>query len=100
MDNTLVTYAVGDRIGRAQKKTFKGHVGAGFACVPGFSPDGQFLASGDGDGTLWFWDWKTTRILKSFPKVHSGCAAGFSWHPLAPSRAASSGWDGLIHLWE
>ena len=99
-DNTLVTYAMGDRIGRALKKNFKGHVGAGYSCQPAFSPDGHFLGSGDGDGTLWFWDWRTCRILKSFHKAHEGGPApGFAWHPLEPSTCASSGWDGVVKLW-
>ena len=101
MDNTLVTYAMGDRIGRAVKKTFKGHVGSGYACQPVFSPDGHFVASGDGDGTLWYWDWRSTRVLKSFPRAHAGGpAVGLAWHPLNPSMVASSGWDGVIQLWE
>jgi len=101
MDNTLVTYAVGDRIGRALKKTFKGHIVSGYACQPAFSPDGQFLGSGDGDGALWFWQWGSTRIVKTLQKAHTnGPAAGFDWHPLEPSTCVSSGWDGVIQLWE
>jgi pre-mRNA-processing factor 17 len=101
MDNTVVTYAVGDRVGRALKKTFKGHVGSGFACQPVVSPDGQFVGSGDGDGTLWFWAWGSTRVLKRIPRAHTdGPAVGLAWHPLLPASCATSGWDGVIALWE
>ena len=99
-DNTLVTYAVGERSGRALKKSFKGHTASGYACQPCYSPDGQFLASGDGDGTLWFWQWSSCRVLKSIPRAHAnGPATGFDWHPLEPATAVSSGWDGVICLW-
>jgi hypothetical protein len=100
MDNTLVTYAVGDRVGRALKKTFKGHVGAGYACMPAFSPDGSLLATGDGDGSLFVYEWRSTRVVKSFPRAHTGAAVGLAWHPLAPSTLATSGLDGKIHIFE
>merc|ERR1712216_494041 len=48
-----------------RKKVFKGHSNAGYACQVGFSPDGRFVTSGDGDGKLFFWDWKTCRIFKT-----------------------------------
>jgi pre-mRNA-processing factor 17 len=99
-DNTLVTYAVGERSGRALKKNFKGHTASGYACQPTYSPDGQFLASGDGDGSLWFWQWASGRVLKSIPRAHAnGPATGLDWHPREPATMASSGWDGVICLW-
>jgi pre-mRNA-processing factor 17 len=101
MDNTLVVYACGDKVGRVVKKTFKGHVTAGFACQPAISPDGHFLASGDGEGTTWMWDWKTGRLLSKLVKAHEdGPAIGAAWHPLKPSWVATCGWDGLIKLWD
>jgi pre-mRNA-processing factor 17 len=100
MDNTIVAYALGDRIGRLTKKTFKGHITAGYACQPAFSPDGRFLASGDGDGRVWFWDWSTGRVLHKLSGVHEGGPAiGAAWHPLQPSMFATSGWDGVVCLW-
>ena len=46
------------------KKRFAGHNVAGFACQPNFSPDGQYVISGDSGGRLFFWEWKTCRILR------------------------------------
>lgn len=62
MDNTLVTYTCGDKVAQMKKKTFRGHNNSGYACQVGFSPNGQFVASGDGQGKLHFWDWKTTKV--------------------------------------
>jgi pre-mRNA-processing factor 17 len=34
-----------------------------------FSPDGQFLISGDSGGRAFIWEWKTCRIQKTL-KMH------------------------------
>jgi len=89
------------QVGINRKKTFRGHIAAGFACQPSFSPDGAWLASGDGEGGLWFWDWKSTKMIRKIPRAHdNGPAIGVAWHPLQPSWFASCGWDGLIKLWD
>jgi pre-mRNA-processing factor 17 len=103
MDNQLVTYwATAERgVSQNRKKTFRGHVVAGFACQPAFSPNGAILSSGDGEGGLWLWDWKSTKLLKKIPRAHEGgpCIA-VAWHPLQPSLVATAGWDNLIKLWD
>jgi pre-mRNA-processing factor 17 len=100
MDNSIVVFQMGDKVGRNQKKTFRGHVGSGYACQPAFSPDGRFLGSGDGDGNAWFWDWRTNRVLNKFKAHDNGPSVGMSWHPLQPSWVATCGWDGVIKLWD
>ena len=61
LDNQITTYSASDRFKLNRKKTFKGHVVAGYACEPGVSPDGNYVMSGDTDGRLWFWDWSRVR---------------------------------------
>jgi WD40 repeat protein len=100
MDNSLAVFSLGDRISRNIKKTFKGHIVAGYACQPAFSSDGRFLASGDGDGQAWFWDWRSHRVLNKFKAHEGGPSAGMDWHPLQPSWVVTAGWDGLVKLWD
>ena len=93
-------YSAGDRVALNRKKHFAGHVTAGYACQNSFSPDGRHLASGDGEGALWFWEWRTGRFEKKL-RVHSGGPCiGAVWHPLRPSTMATCGWDGVIALLE
>lgn len=63
-----------------RKKRFAGHTIAGYACEPQFSPDGRFLSSGDGQGNMVFWDWKTCRIVSRF-KAHNQVIISHAWLP-------------------
>jgi pre-mRNA-processing factor 17 len=85
MDNSVVVYSAGDRVSLNRKKHFTGHVTAGYACQLAFSPDGRHLASGDGEGQLWFWDWRTSRFEKKIRAHAGGPCIGAVWHPLRPS---------------
>jgi WD40 repeat protein len=100
MDNNVVVYSAGDRVALNRKKHFSGHVTAGYACQLAFSPDGRHLASGDGEGQLWFWDWRSGKFEKKLRAHAGGPAIGAVWHPLKPSTMATCGWDGLVQLWE
>lgn len=50
LDNQIVVYQAGDRFAQQRKKRFSGHSIAGYACDIAFSPNGKFIASGDGNG--------------------------------------------------
>lgn len=41
LDNQILTYSSMDKFRQINKKVFKGHVVAGYACQPNFSPDGR-----------------------------------------------------------
>jgi pre-mRNA-processing factor 17 len=99
MENQIHTYSALDKVRRNPKKTFKGHLVAGYACQPNMSPDGRYVISGDGEGKLFVWDWKTTKIVRSL-KAHDGVCIGTEWHPLEASKVVTCGWDGLIKLWD
>lgn len=101
MDNNVVVYSAGERVALNRKKAFAGHVTAGYACQLAFSPDGRHLASGDGEGQLWFWDWRSGRFAKKL-RAHSGAPLmGTVWHPLRPAVVATCGdTSGAIHMWE
>ena len=65
--------------------SLQGHTAAGYACQPNFSPDGRYVISGDGEGKLWFWDWKTCKAYRTI-KAHSSVCINAEWHPLETSK--------------
>ncbi|KAJ2556989.1 hypothetical protein GGH95_005256, partial [Coemansia sp. RSA 1836] len=99
MDNRIVVYSAGERIKPHKRKEFSGHLTAGFACQPSFSPDGKFLISGDSEGQVWCWDWQTTRVMTKW-KAHEKVTIATAWHPRESSRVATCSWDGTIKYWD
>ena len=99
MNNTIVVYQAGGDFKYQSNRKFLGHANAGYAIQPGFSPDGRFVTSGGSDGSLHFWDWKTSNLYRSM-KAHEGVCMDSVWHPIHPSKVFSCGWDGLVKLWE
>lgn len=98
LDNTILVYS-SDSLRQNRKKIFKGHTVSGYACEVGFSPDGRFVSSGDGEGNLLFWDWKTSRLLKRI-KAHKEVVISHAWLPHSTSRVVTGSWDGTIKLWD
>ncbi|CAA7258724.1 unnamed protein product [Cyclocybe aegerita] len=98
LDNQILVYST-DNFRQNRKKRFAGHSVAGYACQVGFSPDGKWISSGDGEGNVVFWDWKTGHI-KSRLKAHSKVVIAHEWLPHETSKVITASWDGLIKLWD
>ena len=98
LNNQIAVYKCMDTVVHHPRKRFNGHKVSGFVLQPVVSPDGEFVGSGDAEGNLWFWSWKTCKVLKKMP-AHKGANPGLAWHPVEKSFVASSGWDGVIKLW-
>lgn len=100
LDNTIVVFQSGGKFSLQRKKKFSGHVVSGYACEMAISPDGRFLTSGDGNGCLWFWDWKRHAILQKYRAHTNGPTICCVWHPLERSVVFTCGWDGTIKVWK
>lgn len=95
LDNQILIYST-DNFRQNRKKRFAGHSVAGYACQVGFSPDGKWISSGDGEGNVVFWDWKTGRI-KSRLKAHSKVVIAHEWLPHESVRMLHT-WSMNLHL--
>lgn len=99
MDNQIVVYGAMDRFRAHRRKRFVGHSVAGYACQVSFSPDGRYVSSGDSEGRVWFWDWKSCRVIKKM-RAHDNVCMGVEWHPRESSKVATCGWDNTIKYWD
>lgn len=68
-----------------------------------FSPDGKYIAAGDGRGQLKFWDWVSGQPARTLDH-HSQDGktqqiTDIAWSPVESSLVASSSLDGTIKLW-
>lgn len=99
MDNKIQAFACMNRFKLNTKKIFTGHMVAGYACLPDFSPDMSYLVSGDADGKVFIWDWKTTKLLCNF-QAHENVCISTLWHPHETSKVLTAGWDCNIKLWD
>lgn len=99
LDNQILVYNPNDRWRQVKKKRFAGHTCAGYPIGLSFSDDSQYVVSGDAEGKLWFWDYKTCKNFRTL-RAHSGVIMDVGWHPIEPSWVMSAGSDGLIKLWD
>lgn len=99
MDNKIQAFSCHNRFKLDNKKIFKGHMVAGYACVPDFSCDMSLVISGDADGKIYFWSWSSTKVITTI-KAHDSACISVMWHPHERQKLVSAGWDGLIKIWE
>lgn len=98
-DNKILCFDVkGGLVRLNKKKKFVGHMSAGHSVGVKVSPDGQFVASGDQDGRVFFWDWKSARVY-SVLQAHSKVCISIDWHPNENSTFLTASWDGTIRTW-
>lgn len=117
LDNKIVTWTARDKFRQMKKKEFKGHVNAGYACRMAFSPNGKFLASGDGQGKMYIWDWGSTKVYRKLQvrwracvracmredRTHSTHAICWSFFFRLPPRIPTQFWSGAcpwLHMWK
>lgn len=100
LDNKIVVFDVaGGKFRPKRKKVFTGHTIAGYACVPCFSPDMSYIVSGDGEGKVFIWDWKTGKLYSKF-RAHEAVVIATAWLPHESSKLVTCSWDGTVKLWD
>lgn len=71
----------------------------GFAVGCEFSPDGSIIVTGSSEGNVVFYNYQTSKTIRTLPSHGSACV-GVAYHPVLPSLLATCYWDGEIRVWE
>ncbi|XP_044292120.1 WD repeat-containing protein 25 [Varanus komodoensis] len=82
-----------------KRKRYEGHKVEGFAVGCEFSPDGMLLVTGSSDGKVFFYNYRTARIIHTL-SAHSQACVSATFHPVLPSVLATCDWDGVIKIWQ
>lgn len=98
-DNQILVYGANEKFRQNRKKSYRGHNNAGLGIDLDFSPDGQFLTSGDSGGYVCFWDWKTCKMYHKL-KASTQAITCVKWHPQETSKVVTAGMEGDIRLWD
>jgi pre-mRNA-processing factor 17 len=98
-DDAIMTYQLTPNKFVRQRRTLTGHETLGYACQPSFSPDTRFLASGDGRGRVWVWDWNSGNVVRKL-EGHDKVVVCVAWHPQDTNALVSCSWDSTIKLWQ
>lgn len=62
--------------------------------------DGHFIASGSSFGSLFFFDYHTSHIVKAMKVFDKAACLTAEYHPLRASTVAISSWSGKIAVLE
>ncbi|KEH19706.1 putative transcription factor WD40-like family [Medicago truncatula] len=80
-------------------KRYENHGVSGFPIKCNFSLDGKKLASGSSDGSIYLYDYQSSKVLKKIKAFNQACM-DIAFHPVLPNVIASCSWDGNILVFE
>lgn len=80
-------------------KRYEKHSVSGFPIRCNFSQDGEFLATGSADGSIYFYSYKSSKLLRQMQAYGHACT-DVVYHPLIPSVVASCSWNGDVSVFE
>ncbi|KAK8945445.1 hypothetical protein KSP40_PGU005589 [Platanthera guangdongensis] len=78
-------------------KRFENHGVWGYPIKCNFNSDGEELASGSSDGSIYFYDYKSTKLSRKIKVFEEPCI-DVAFHPSIPSVVASCSWSGEISM--
>ncbi|PKA50102.1 Protein Mut11 [Apostasia shenzhenica] len=78
-------------------KRYESHGVWGYPIKCNFSRNGKELASGSSDGHIYFYDYKSTRLIQKVKAFEEPCL-DVAFHPSIPNVVASCSWSGEISV--
>ncbi|XP_040188956.1 WD repeat-containing protein 25 [Rana temporaria] len=82
-----------------KRRRYEGHKVEGFSVGCEVSPDGSLIVTGSSDGSVYFYNYHTSKMIRSLPGDGTACVS-VSCHPVLTSLLATAHWDGQIRVWQ
>lgn len=65
------------------------------------SPDGRFVATGSTMGEMFFYDYRSSKVLSKLSITDSSdIILNVVWHPVLYSTVALGTWNGVVEIWQ
>ena len=80
-------------------KRFEGHRVLGYRIGVDISPCGSLLCSGDANGCIFFYNYKTSKVLSAHSAYNRSPCVGCKFNPGLSSCIATCSWDGQVTVW-
>ncbi|ERN12788.1 WD repeat-containing protein 25 [Amborella trichopoda] len=80
-------------------KRYEKHGVSGFPIRCGFSLDGELLVTGSAEGCIYFYSYKSSKLVKKLKAYELACI-DVAFHPLLPNVFASCSWSGDVSVFE
>ncbi|XP_043689982.1 WD repeat-containing protein 25 [Telopea speciosissima] len=80
-------------------RRYESHGVSGFPIKCNFSLDGERLASGSSDGCIYFYNYRSSKLLCKLKAYDQACV-DVAFHPIIPNVVASCCWNGDVSVFE
>lgn len=80
-------------------RRYESHGVSGFPIKCVFSLDGEKLVSGSSDGSLYFYDYRSSELVRKIKAYEQACI-DVAIHPVMPNVTASCSWNGEVSVFE
>lgn len=80
-------------------KRYEGHTVCGYSIKCNFSLDGKEIASGSSDGCVYFYDYRTSELLRKIHAFDEACI-DVALHPRMWNVLAACSWNGQVSVFE
>lgn len=80
-------------------KRFESHGVSGFPIKCNFSLDAKQIISGSSDGSIYFYDYKSSLLIHKLKASEQACI-DIAIHPTLPNVIASCSWNGKISVFQ
>ena len=80
-------------------KRFEGHKVMGYRIGVDISPCGSLLCSGDANGRIFFYNYKTSKVLSAHSAYNRSACVGCKFNLGLSSCIATCSWDGQVTIW-